>query len=308
MRTAIGRQFGLDPARIVCGNGSEELLDAVGRVYARAGDEILFPAYSFLQFSIVAYRIGAKAVETPLGDDFAVDVDALLAAVTPTTRIVYLANPNNPTGVAVSNEDVARLARSLPAHVVLVLDCAYAEYVNPIDAAAAFELADRHPNIVVTRTFSKAYGMAAARAGWAYAQPEIVKALNNVRGIGNVNGMAQAAATVAITEQDFIGSVRVRTMEGRSYLEERLAAMGFETSPSAANFAFARLRGASAVWAQRTVANLARRGFIIRSNEDYGLPEWLRITVGNRDDLDEFLLLLEKALPHSAQRKSAVSF
>ncbi|MDH6232301.1 histidinol-phosphate aminotransferase [Mesorhizobium soli] len=292
MRAAIGKQFRLDPARIVCGNGSEELLDAVGRVYARAGDEILFPAYSFLQFNIVAYRIGAKAVEVPLGANFAVDIDMLLAAVTPATRVVFLANPNNPTGVAVPMDEVARLARELPSHIVLVLDAAYAEYVDPAESEATFEIADRHPNVVVTRTFSKAYGLAAARAGWAYAHPEVATALNNVRGIGNVNGMAQAAATVAIAAQGFVKEIRERTAEGRDYLHGRLRALGFELSPSVANFAFARLPGAPAGWAQDTVARLAKQGFIFRSNEDYGLPDWLRITVADQADLDEMLQLL----------------
>lgn len=292
MRAAIGKQFGLDPARIVCGNGSEELLDAVGRVYARAGDEILFPAYSFLQFAIVAYRIGARAVEVPLGTDFAVDIDALLAAVTPTTRVVFLANPNNPTGVVVPMDEVARLARELPPHIVLVLDAAYAEYVDPAEAVATFEIADRHANVVVTRTFSKAYGMASARAGWAYTHPNVVAALNNVRGIGNVNGMAQAAAAVAIAQQDFVQHVRARTAEERAYLEGELRGLGFEIAPSAANFAFVHLPDAPAGWAQATVRRLAKQGFIFRSNEDYGLPDWLRITVAERSDLAEMLGLL----------------
>ncbi|BCH34664.1 histidinol-phosphate aminotransferase [Mesorhizobium sp. L-8-10] len=292
MRATIGREFGLDPARIVCGNGSEELLDAVGRVYARAGDEILFPAYSFLQFAIVAYRLGATAVEAPLGPGFVVDVDALLASVTPRTRVVFLANPNNPTGTAVPMEEVARLARELPSHIVLVLDCAYAEYVDPSEAAVAFAIADRHPNVVVTRTFSKAYGMASARAGWAYAHADVAVALNNVRGIGNVNGMAQAAATVAIGEQGFIGEVRRRTAEGRLHLETQLRGLGFEVVDSAANFAFARLPVAEPGWALATVARLARRGFVIRSNEDYGLPEWLRISIADRTDLDQAVALL----------------
>jgi histidinol-phosphate aminotransferase len=308
MRAAIGRQFGLDPARIVCGNGSEELLDAVGRVYARAGDEVLFPAYSFLQFAIVAYRLGAKAVEAPLGPDFAVDVDAILASVTPRTRVVFLANPNNPTGTAVPMDEVARLARELPSRVVLVLDCAYAEYVDPSEAARSFAIADRHANVIVTRTFSKAYGMAAARAGWAYAHPDVAVALNNVRGIGNVNGMAQAAATVAIGEQGFIDQVRMRTAEERGYLEDRLREMGFEVARSAANFAFARLPGAVPGWAQTAVARLAKQGFIIRSNEDYGLPDWLRISIGDRADLDQVTALLgtevTAALP-AAHRASA---
>lgn len=307
MRVAIGQQFGLNPARIVCGNGSEELLDAVGRVYARPGDEILFPACSFLQFAIVAYRIGAKAVEAPLGKNFAVDIDALLAAVTPATRVVFLANPNNPTGVAVPFEDVERLARELPSHIVLVLDAAYAEYVDPALSAATFELADRHPNIVVTRTFSKAYGLAAARAGWAYAHPEMATALNNVRGIGNVNGMAQAAAIVAIAAQDFVRQVRERTAEERDYLHGRLGALGFELAPSVANFAFARLPGAPAGWAQETVARLAKQGFVFRSNEDYGLPEWLRITVAERSDMDEMLDLLAVEVDRAAGRKIAVA-
>ena len=306
MRGAIGRQFDLDPARIVCGNGSEELLDAIGRVYARAGDEILFPAYSFLQFAIVAYRIGARAVEAPLGENFAVDIDALLACVTERTRVVFLANPNNPTGTAVPLNEVWRLARELPSHIVLVLDCAYAEYVHPDDGQEAFAIADHHPNVVVTRTFSKAYGMASVRAGWGYGQPAVVAALNNVRGIGNVNGLAQAAATVAIARQDFVQAVREQTAEGRAYLDDGLRRLGLETAPSVANFAFTRLPGAGAAWTAETVRRLARKGYIIRANEDYGLPEWLRITIGERADLDAVLRLLEQELPSGANRAAGL--
>ena len=306
MRGAIGRQFDLDTARIVCGNGSEELLDAIGRVYARAGDEILFPAYSFLQFAIVAYRIGARAVEAPLGENFAVDIDALLACVTERTRVVFLANPNNPTGTAVPLNEVWRLARELPSHIVLVLDCAYAEYVDPADGQDAFAIADRHPNVVVTRTFSKAYGMASVRAGWGYGQPAVVAALNNVRGIGNVNGLAQAAATVAIARQDFVQAVREQTAEGRAYLEDGLRRLGFETAPSVANFAFTRLPGAGAAWTAETVRRLARKGYIIRANEDYGLPEWLRITIGERADLNAVLQLLEQELPSGTNRAAGL--
>ena len=295
LRVALARSFSLRPDCIVIGNGSEEILDMVGRVYARPGDEILYPAHSFLQFGIVAYRLGVAAVEAPLGPGFTVDVDALLAAVTARTRILFLATPNNPTGVAVPHDAVQEIARRLPPHIVLVLDCAYAEFGDPDAAEGALDLARARPNVLVTRTYSKAYGMAALRAGWATGPEAIVAALNNIRGIGNVSGPTQDAAIVALEATDHVARVVAHARAERAWLSDRLAALGFAVVPSATNFVFARMPEGSAVTAGEAVLHLARNGILIRANEDYGLPDWLRISLGHRPDMARTVQLLAEA-------------
>lgn len=286
MREAIAARFGLDAARVVCGNGSEELLDGAGRVFARAGDEILFPEYSFLQFPIVAYRLGATAVSAPNKPDFTIDVEALLERVTERTRVVFVANPNNPTGVYNRRGDIEDLIARLPPHILLVLDSAYAEYCDAPDYCDGLEYVDRHPNIVVTRTFSKAYGMAALRAGWAYGTAEITAALNNMRGIGNVNGCAQAAAIAALDSPDFVTDVCARSAAERTRLTNALTSLGIEVLPSATNFVFLHLPAHEGRSAADALRHLARNGVITRTNEDYGLDDYLRISLGNSEEND----------------------
>lgn len=294
LRQAIGAAHGLDPARIVCGNGSEEILDLVGRIHARPGDEILFPAQSFLQFSIVAWRVGASAVTAPLGPGFAVDPDAVLAAVTPRTRIVFLADPNNPTGVAIAPEAVQAIARGLRRDIVLVLDCAYAEFAAPGAAEAALDLARRLPNVLVTRTYSKAYGMAGLRLGWAFGAPGLIAPIDAMRGIGNVSGPTQAAGIVALEARAHVARVIAHAHAEREFLAARLAAAGFEVVPSATNFVLARMPAEAGETAQAAVLRLARAGYLIRANEDYDLPDWLRITVGHRHDMIRVAELLAR--------------
>jgi histidinol-phosphate aminotransferase len=292
LRAAIADRHGIDAGRIVCGNGSEELLDLVGRAYARPGDEILFPAHSFLQFAIVAWRVGATAVEAPVGPGFAVDVDALLAAVTPRTRVVFLANPNNPTGVEVPAAEVLRLADGLPGDVLLVLDGAYTEFAAPETGEGALALAAERPNVLVTRTFSKAYGMAALRLGWAFGPAAVIRALDTLRGIGNVGGPAQAAGIAAMAAQGHVARVAAHAAEARAFLGARLAAAGFEVVPTAANFVFARLPEGCGVTGEAAVRALAGAGVLVRANADYGLADWLRITVGHRADMERVAELL----------------
>ncbi|ASP21230.1 histidinol-phosphate aminotransferase [Antarctobacter heliothermus] len=307
MRAAISGHFGIEADRIICGNGSEEILDMAGRVYARPGDEILYPAHSFLQFSIVAYRIGATAVEAPLGPDFTVDVEALLAAVTPRTRIVFLANPNNPTGVPVPAADVRKLAARLRPDILLVLDCAYAEFADQEAADDAIHLARTFPNVLVTRTFSKAYGMAGLRCGWGYGPRVLIAALDNMRGIGNLNGPAQAAAAVAIQAQDHVQRVVEHAIEQREYLERRLAEAHFDVLRSATNFVFARIPRDSAISAADCVTVLAKNGYLIRANEDYGLPDHLRISVGHHSDMVRVADILASATRGNGRGEEALT-
>ncbi len=283
LRKALGRAHDLDPECLVCGNGSEELLDVIGRVYARPGDEILYPEHGFLQFAIVAMRVGATPVTAP-ERELRADVEALLAAVSERTKVLFLANPNNPTGTYIGREELRGLADRLPASVVLVIDSAYAEYVDDTDYSDGLELVEGTENVIVTRTFSKAYGLAAARVGWAYGPPSMIGVLNRMRGIGNVNALAHAAAIAALEDQDFVERVRALTIEARGWLGAALTALGLEVVAGAGNFVFVRFPEAPARNAMAALKYLAERGIVTRSNEDYGLDAYLRITLGREDE------------------------
>jgi histidinol-phosphate aminotransferase len=286
LRQAIGRTYGLDPEQIVCGNGSEELLDLLGRLYARPGDEILFTRYGFVQFPIVAMRVGAAAVTAPEAGLVA-DVEALLAAVTPRTRLLFLANPNNPTGTWIPRADLLRLRDGLPEHVMLVLDSAYAEFLDDPDYDDGLALVEGHGSVVVTRTFSKAFGLAALRVGWAYASAETAAAMNRMRGIGNVNALAQAGAVAALADLPYVRQVARRTAEGRARLAGGLGQLGLEVPPSGTNFLLPRFADErSAALAQ---AHLREDGIRVRTVDDYGLPDRLRIGVGSPKEVDAVL-------------------
>ena len=292
LRAAIGSAFDLDPTRIICGNGSEELLDIVGRVFVRAGDAILFPRHSFLQFLIVADRLGARAVETPVGPDFTVDLDALAAAVDPSTRLIYIANPNNPTGVAISTAEIERFVQLVPPRVVIVVDCAYYEFAPTVSFEKLCALADARPNILLTRTMSKAYGLAACRVGWAYGAPGIVAAMNTMRGIGNVNGLGQSAAIAALRATDHVARVVDHTAEMRSFLQAELSAIGFRTVPCETNFCLAQVPSASPAGAAEITRFLAQNGYLVRTVEDYGLADWIRISFGRKRDMERVVSLI----------------
>ena len=209
---AIGRVHGLDPARIVCGAGSDELLSLLARAYAGPGDEVIFTEHGFAMYPIITRTVGATPVVTP-ETDLTASVDAILDAVTPRTRLVFIANPNNPTGSYLSSDEMDRLQRGLPDHALLVVDAAYAEYVTQNDYDAGTRLVDRHVNVVMTRTFSKIHGLAALRLGWCYCTAEIADVLNRVRGPFNVATPAIAAGAAAIEDTAFADASRRHNAE-----------------------------------------------------------------------------------------------
>jgi histidinol-phosphate aminotransferase len=294
LREAIGEAFGLDPALITCGNGSEEVIDGVARVYARPGDEILFSEYGFLQFPIVCHRTGATAVKAA-ADSLKTDVDNLLAAVTDKTKIVFVANPDNPTGTYISSAEMTRLRDNLPSHVVLVVDSAYCEYVDDPAFTDGMELVAGHDNVIVTRTFSKAWGLAGLRVGWGYGPAEMIGALNLMRGIGNVNAMAQAGAVAALKDPGHVDMVRAKTDEARAKFEADLQQFGVVTVPGAANFVLVKFptedTNRRAIDAHR---HLAAEHIYVRSNEDYALDDYLRITVGTIEECDRVIESLKR--------------
>ena len=292
LREAIGRLNGTDPARIVCGTGSDELLNLAAQAFAGPGDEVLFPRYSFAVYEIAARRCGATPVESA-DADYAADVDALLGSLTSRTRVVFLANPNNPTGSHLPADELARLHAGLPHGVLLVLDQAYAEYLAPEDDDRGLELATNNANVLVTRTFSKIYGLAGERVGWATGHADLVGALNRIRGPFNVTVSGQAAALAALGDQAFVARSRDANARVRERFARDVAALGnhgLRPLPSKGNFVLVLFAGS--LTAEAAYEGLAERGYSTRWLPGQGLPHALRITIGRQDQMDEVAAIL----------------
>ncbi len=284
LREALGRRHGLDPARIVCGAGSDELIALLIRSYAGPGDEVLYSAHGFLMYPIGARAAGAAPVAAP-ETGLRADVDALLARVTPRTRLVFLANPNNPTGSHLTPEEVGRLHAGLPDNVLLVIDAAYAEYVTRNDYAAGEALVERAGNVVMLRTFSKIYGLAALRLGWGYGPPAVIDVLNRVRGPFNVGAAAQAAGVAAVDDLLFVDAARAHNESWRDWTAAALRRLGLTVYPAIANFVLVDFAGREGTDAERARLFLKSRGILVRQMAAYGLPSCLRVTIGTADDM-----------------------
>jgi histidinol-phosphate aminotransferase len=282
LRDALAALHGLDAERIVCGSGSEELLSLIARAYARPGDEVLFTEHAFIVYRIAALSSSAIPVAVP-ENNFCADVDAILARVTPRTRLVYLANPNNPTGSCLAAQEVERLHRGLPDSVLLVIDAAYAEYVQRKDYEPGIKLVSRFDNVVMTRTFSKIYGLAGLRVGWAYCPPSVADVLNRVRGPFNVTTAAQAAATAALSDTDHVARSVAHNAEWKAWLVQKIRAAGLEVEQGEGNFLLVRFPREAPHDARSADAWLTRRGFILRPVANYGLPHGLRLTIGTEE-------------------------
>ncbi len=294
LREKIAEVHGLDPDRIVCGTGSDELLNLAAQGYAGQGDEVLFGRYSFSVYDIAARRCGATPIEAP-DRDFTTDVDALLAAVTERTRVVFLANPNNPTGTWIPTDEVKRLHAGLPSDVLLVIDEAYAEYLPTKEQGTGFALATAHENVLVTRTFSKIYGLAAERIGWSTGAPELMATLNRIRGPFNVTTSGQQAGLAALGDQEFVEASRDHNAAERTRLAEAIAALGnhgLRAIPSAANFLLVLFEGE--VTAETARDALAEAGYAVRHLPGQGLPQALRITIGKTQDMDRVIATLRQ--------------
>jgi len=282
LRDAIGAAFGLDPDRIVCGAGSDDLLNLLARAYLTDGDEGIYTKHGFVVYPIATMGTGAKAVAVP-EKDFTADVDAILKAVTPKTKIVFLANPNNPTGTYVPFDEVKRLQKSLPAHVLLVLDAAYAEYVQRNDYESGIELVATTDNVVMTRTFSKIYGLASLRLGWMYGPAHVVDAVNRIRGPFNVNGPAIAAGIAAIRDTAHVEKSSAHNTRWLAWLTEEIGKLGLTVTPSAANFVLIHFTETKGRTAKEADAFLTKRGLILRQVGVYKLPNALRMSVGTEE-------------------------
>ncbi len=295
LREAIGAAHGLNPANILCGNGSDELLGLLAQTYLGAGDEAIFTEHGFLIYRIQTLAAGGTPVTVKESEERA-DVDAILAAVTERTRLVFLANPNNPTGTYLPFGEVRRLQAGLPKRVVLVIDAAYAEYVRRNDYEAGIELVSSSENVVMTRTFSKIFGLAGLRIGWLYAPTPIVDALNRVRGPFNVNSAAIEAGVAAIADRAHVEEAVRHNERWLPWLTEQLTRLGLRVTPSVGNFLLVHFPTNAAHSAEAADAWLIRHGFILRRVVAYGFPDALRLTVGSEeanrgvvDALAEFL-------------------
>ena len=300
LREALARHHGLDADRIVCGTGSDELLNLAAQGFAGAGDEVLFSARSFAVYDIAARRCGATPVEVA-DKDFAADVDAMLAAVTDRTRVVFLANPNNPTGTWLPPEEVVRLHKGLPGDVLLVIDEAYVEYCDPAFQRIGFDLGAGHDNVLVTRTFSKIHGLAAERVGWATGAPEIIDVLNRIRGPFNVTVSGQKAALAALGDEQFVIDSRTHNAAERARFVEAISALGnhgLSAVPSEANFVLVRFDGD--LKAEAALAAIAEAGYAVRHLPSQGLGDALRITIGKSADMDRITATLRELCGEAA--------
>jgi len=286
LREAIGRHHGLDPARIVCGAGSDELLHLLVTCYSMPGDEVLYNRHGFAIYPIAAMTAGAVPVAAP-EVNYTASVDALLERVSSRTRLVMLANPNNPTGTYLSKAELLRLRNGMPKDAMLVIDSAYAEFVQRNDYTPGEELVDAHDNVIMTRTFSKLYGLAGLRVGWAYGPPAVIDVLNRTRPPFNVNLPAQAAAVAALDDTAHTQKVREHNARWLPWLTEELAKLGLPPVPSVANFVLVPLGSPERAWAAQDF--LRGRGILVRQMGGYHLPDFLRVSVGLEDELKAFI-------------------
>lgn len=286
LRDAIARTHGLEADRIVCGAGSDELISLLCSAYAGPGDEVLYSEHGFLMYAISALGAGASPVAAP-ETNLCADVDALLGAVTARTRLLFLANPNNPTGSYLNGQQLTALRAGLPDDVLLVIDAAYAEYVSLNAYSAGEDLVRAGGNVVMTRTFSKIHGLAALRLGWAYCPPAVADVLNRVRGPFNVAGPAQAAGVAALADSRHAEKSRAHNDTWRAWTRGQVLDLGLGCPESVGNFLLIRFDvPARAIAAD---AHLKAAGIIVRRMAAYGLPESLRVSIGLEDDMRAFV-------------------
>jgi histidinol-phosphate aminotransferase len=288
LRAAVAEVHDLDPARIICGAGSDEIIGLLCRAFAGPGDEVIYTAHGFMMYPIYALGVGAKPVAVP-ERDLTADVDAILGAVTPRTKLVFLANPNNPTGTYINAAALLRLRNSLREDVVLMVDEAYAEFVDADDYQSGLTLAATTPNTIVLRTFSKIYGLAALRVGWGFGPKAIIDAMERFRGPFNVSRAAQVAAAAAVRDRAHVARAKDHNTKWRKIALQRLRGLGLKVGDSAGNFVLPEFPTTPGRTAADADAFLQSQGLIVRRVDNYGLPQYLRITIGNDEEMTTIL-------------------
>jgi histidinol-phosphate aminotransferase len=293
LREAIAKKFGFERGNIILGCGSNEIIEFIGKAFLNPGDEIVTARHAFVVYKLMATLFGATTIEVA-DPNFAHDLDAMAAAITPKTKEVFIANPNNPTGTLVSQDEIDRFMDKVPAHVIVVFDEAYYEFLeNPPDT---LKFVREGRNVVVLRTFSKIQGLANLRIGYGLAKPELIDVLQKTRQPFNVNGIAQAGALAGLADDEHQRKTREITIEGRDFLQREFAGLGLEYVPSFANFVLVRVGDGKAVFQA-----LMKRGIIVRDMTGYGLPEWIRVSIGTMEQNRRFLAELQR-LPNLAVR------
>lgn len=290
LRQALADHFGTTPDRVICGHGSDDLIELLAIAYCGEGDEVIVTEHAFLIYSIAARTAGATPVVVP-ENGLRTDIEAILTGVTPRTKMVFVANPNNPTGTYISRAELNDLRARLRDDILLVVDAAYAEFADPEDYTPGLELARETDNVVMLRTFSKAYGLANLRLGWGCAAPAIIDILNRIRGPFNVSGPAQAAGIAALEDEVFMARVLTHNAEWRRWYTEALTRLGLEVVPSVANFLLFQFPDA-----ERSAAladdYLTRHGLLLRRTDEYLLPNSLRVTIGTQEENEAVIAAL----------------
>ncbi len=290
LKAALAQRLAVDPSQLILGNGSNDILELATQAYLRPGDDAVFAAHAFAVYPLATQARGANGIVVP-ARNYGHDLPAMLAAITPRTRIVFIANPNNPTGTWLPPADVEAFIAAVPSDVLVVLDEAYNEYLQPAERADSAAWTTRYPHLLVSRSFSKAYGLAALRVGYGVAAPAVADMLNRVRQPFNVNALAQAAAIAALADTAYVEASCALNRAGRAQLGAGLDALNIPHLPSHGNFVLARVGDAA-----RVNRALLAQGVIVRPVGNYGLPEWLRISVGLPEENARFLAALASAL------------
>ena len=290
LKAALARRLAVAPEQIVLGNGSNDVLELVTQAFLRPGDHAVYSQYAFIVYPLATQARGATGIEVP-ASDYGHDLDAMQQAITPNTRVVFVANPNNPTGTWIPGGAVERFIAAVPRDVIVVLDEAYNEFLDPAEQSNTTAWIARYPNLVVARTFSKAHGLAALRVGYGVMDAAIADLMNRVRQPFNVNAIAQAAALAALDDVEYVEESRALNRRGMQQVEAGLRALGLRFLPSRGNFVLLEVRDAAGVFQA-----LLRQGVIVRPVGNYNLPGWLRVTIGTQAENERFLASLARAL------------
>jgi len=294
LKAAISAKFGVPADWITLGNGSNDILELAARSLVSAGQSVVYSQYSFAVYPLATQAVGARAIVVS-AKDFGHDLPAMRAAIADDTRLIFVANPNNPTGTFIDGERIAAFIRSVPSHVVIVLDEAYTEYLSPAQRYDAFGWVAQHPNLIVSRSFSKAYGLAGLRMGFGIAQPGLTDLMNRLRQPFNVNSLAQAAAIAALKDEAFLKKSAEINAQGYRQLTTAFDQLGIHYVPSVGNFVLFRAGDDEHAGAKVNLA-LLRQGIIVRPVANYGLPQWLRVSIGLPEENDAFIAALKSVL------------